>query len=145
MWWQNADTVGINPFGILTFIVAPVILTNASSVMALGTSNGFARAITGFLITEHSFQQLAFGKSWPPQNRRILRAEKRSKQRRKLNEKRDEKSRLLLYVSDDKKSVRPKRKLLQKSNCERSRFEDESVNADAPQLVVSLLAADVRS
>jgi hypothetical protein len=35
----------VNPFAVLTFIVAPAILTNASSVMALGTSNRFARAI----------------------------------------------------------------------------------------------------
>jgi hypothetical protein len=34
-----------NPLSILTFIVAPAILTNASSVMSLGTSNRFARAI----------------------------------------------------------------------------------------------------
>src|ERR1700681_3632343 len=34
-----------NPFSILTFIVAPAILTNASSVMALGTSNRFARTM----------------------------------------------------------------------------------------------------
>jgi len=39
------DQIGANPFGILTFIVAPAILTNASSVMSLGTSNRFARAI----------------------------------------------------------------------------------------------------
>jgi hypothetical protein len=39
------EQFGANPFGILTFIVAPAILTNASSVMALGTSNRFARAI----------------------------------------------------------------------------------------------------
>lgn len=39
------DPLGNNPFGILTFIVAPAILTNASSVMVLGTSNRFARAI----------------------------------------------------------------------------------------------------
>ena len=39
------DGFGTNPFGILTFIVAPAILTNASSVMALGTSNRFARTI----------------------------------------------------------------------------------------------------
>ncbi len=39
------DGLEANPFGILTFIVAPAILTNASSVMALGTSNRFARAI----------------------------------------------------------------------------------------------------
>jgi hypothetical protein len=36
---------GENPFAVLTFIVAPAILTNASSIMALGTSNRFARAI----------------------------------------------------------------------------------------------------
>jgi hypothetical protein len=34
-----------NPFQILTFIAAPAILTNASSVMSLGTSNRFARVI----------------------------------------------------------------------------------------------------
>ncbi len=39
------DALGSNPLGILTFIVAPAILTNASSVMALGTANRFARAI----------------------------------------------------------------------------------------------------
>src|SRR5438067_502669 len=39
------DGFGTNPFGMLTFIVAPAILTNASSVMALGTSNRFARTI----------------------------------------------------------------------------------------------------
>ena len=39
------DPLAANPFAVLTFIVAPAILTNASSVMALGTSNRFARAI----------------------------------------------------------------------------------------------------
>src|SRR5207244_8741946 len=39
------DAWELNPFALLTFIVAPAILTNASSVMALGTSNRFARAI----------------------------------------------------------------------------------------------------
>jgi hypothetical protein len=34
-----------NPFAILTFIAAPAILTNASSVLALGTSNRFARNV----------------------------------------------------------------------------------------------------
>lgn len=34
-----------NPFTALTLIAAPAVLTNASSVMALGTSNRFARAI----------------------------------------------------------------------------------------------------
>ncbi len=34
-----------NPFAILTFIAAPAILTNASSVLSLGTSNRFARNV----------------------------------------------------------------------------------------------------
>jgi hypothetical protein len=34
-----------NPFTSLTLIAAPAVLTNASSVLALGTSNRFARAI----------------------------------------------------------------------------------------------------
>ncbi len=34
-----------NPFTSLSLIAAPAVLTNASSVLALGTSNRFARAI----------------------------------------------------------------------------------------------------
>ena len=34
-----------NPFAVLTLIAAPAVLTNASSVLALGTSNRFARAL----------------------------------------------------------------------------------------------------
>lgn len=34
-----------NPFQILTFIVAPAIMTNSSSVLTLGTSNRFARVV----------------------------------------------------------------------------------------------------
>ena len=34
-----------NPFTLLSLIAAPAVLTNASSVLALGTSNRFARAI----------------------------------------------------------------------------------------------------
>jgi hypothetical protein len=39
------DPISANPFAILTFIAAPAILTNASSIMGLGTSNRFARAV----------------------------------------------------------------------------------------------------
>ncbi len=39
------DPLSANPFAVLTFIAAPAILTNASSVMALGTSNRFARGV----------------------------------------------------------------------------------------------------
>ena len=38
------DAAG-NPFAVLTAIVAPAILTNASSVLALGTSNRLARVV----------------------------------------------------------------------------------------------------
>jgi len=37
--------VGDGPFTALTLIAAPAVLTNASSVLALGTSNRFARAV----------------------------------------------------------------------------------------------------
>lgn len=37
------NVVAGNPFAVLTAIVAPAILTNASSVLALGTSNRLAR------------------------------------------------------------------------------------------------------
>ncbi len=37
------DPLGGNPLGILTFIVAPAILTNAASICALATSNRLAR------------------------------------------------------------------------------------------------------
>jgi hypothetical protein len=35
----------VNPFAVLSFIVAPAILTNASSVLTLSTSNRLARAV----------------------------------------------------------------------------------------------------
>jgi Protein of unknown function (DUF2721) len=38
-------SVGNNPFAVLTAIVAPAILTNASSILALGTSNRVARVV----------------------------------------------------------------------------------------------------
>ncbi len=37
------DFTGQNPFALLTFIVAPAMLTNASTVLALSTSNRFLR------------------------------------------------------------------------------------------------------
>ncbi|HEX3870751.1 MAG TPA: DUF2721 domain-containing protein [Pirellulales bacterium] len=37
------DALGPNPLSILTFIVAPAILTNAASISALATSNRLAR------------------------------------------------------------------------------------------------------
>jgi len=37
--------VGANPFAALTFIAAPALLTNAASLLLLGTSNRLARAV----------------------------------------------------------------------------------------------------
>lgn len=37
--------IGDGPFTALTLVVAPAVLTNACSVLALGTSNRFARAV----------------------------------------------------------------------------------------------------
>jgi hypothetical protein len=43
-----------NPFAALTIVVAPAILTNASSVLCLGTGNRIARVVdrTRFITTE---------------------------------------------------------------------------------------------
>jgi hypothetical protein len=42
---SGVEQVQSNPFVILTFIVAPAILTNASALMVMSTSNRFARAV----------------------------------------------------------------------------------------------------
>jgi hypothetical protein len=42
---QYGNSGAGNPFAVLTAIVAPAILTNASSVLALGTSNRLARVV----------------------------------------------------------------------------------------------------
>ena len=42
---QQSGLIGNNPFAVLTAIVAPAILTNASSVLALGTSNRLGRVV----------------------------------------------------------------------------------------------------
>lgn len=42
---QQSSLLGNNPFAVLTAIVAPAILTNASSVLALGTSNRLGRVV----------------------------------------------------------------------------------------------------
>lgn len=41
----SALAAGANPFAALTFIAAPALLTNASSLLLLGTSNRLARAV----------------------------------------------------------------------------------------------------
>ena len=41
---MNVDPISQNPFAVLSLIVAPAVLTNAASVLALSTSNRFLRA-----------------------------------------------------------------------------------------------------
>jgi Protein of unknown function (DUF2721) len=42
---MDPTTGGANPFAALTFIAAPALLTNTSSLLLLGTSNRLARAV----------------------------------------------------------------------------------------------------
>jgi hypothetical protein len=42
---MDYPSVASNPFAVLPAVVAPAILTNASSVLALGTSNRLARVV----------------------------------------------------------------------------------------------------
>jgi hypothetical protein len=42
---MDPTTAGANPFAALTFIAAPALLTNTSSLLLLGTSNRLARAV----------------------------------------------------------------------------------------------------
>ncbi|MQA89698.1 MAG: DUF2721 domain-containing protein [Gemmatimonas sp.] len=59
-----------NPFAILSFIVAPAILTNASSVLAMSTSNRLARAVDR--ARELSKQlETTDGKDWAETDRRL--------------------------------------------------------------------------
>ncbi len=57
------ETLAMNPFAVFTSITAPTILTNASSVVALGMPNRFARAVdrVRFVATELESHQLT---SW---------------------------------------------------------------------------------
>ena len=50
------DGLSNNPFAVLTLIAAPAVLTNASAVMSLSTSNRFARAVDRARILAKEFQ-----------------------------------------------------------------------------------------
>jgi hypothetical protein len=50
-----------NPFAVLTAIVAPAILTNASSVLALGTSNRLGRVVDRTRIVAGHLSSLQSG------------------------------------------------------------------------------------
>ena len=50
---------GSNPFAALTFIAAPALLTNASSLLLLGTSNRLARAVDRVRALASQLEHLA--------------------------------------------------------------------------------------
>lgn len=50
-----------NPFAVLTAIVAPAVLTNASSVLSLGTSNRIARVVDRTRVVMQELSGLAEG------------------------------------------------------------------------------------
>ena len=52
-------TLAADPFSIRTVVVAPAVLTNASSVLALGTNNRLAR-VADRNPRPKNFQQRAF-------------------------------------------------------------------------------------
>lgn len=56
-------TLAGNPFAVLTAIVAPAILTNASSVLALGTSNRLARVVDRTRLVSAELSELDVGSS----------------------------------------------------------------------------------
>src|SRR6185369_16225872 len=50
-----------NPFAVLTAVVAPAVLTNASSVLCLGTSNRLARVVDRTRFVRKEMETLEVG------------------------------------------------------------------------------------
>jgi len=63
-----------NPFTALTAVAAPAILTNACSVLALGTSNRVARVVDRTRVVVSELTQLARGT--PPHKNRMAQIER---------------------------------------------------------------------
>jgi hypothetical protein len=55
------STLGTDPFSILTIVVAPAVLTNASSVLALGTNTRLARVADRTHVVAGQVAKLAPG------------------------------------------------------------------------------------
>src|SRR6202790_4618608 len=68
MIYAMADSAGAagNPFAVLTAVVAPAILTNACSVLALGTSNRLARVVDPARVVARELAAIEPGGSDPP-------------------------------------------------------------------------------
>ena len=54
-------SIGDSPFAVLTAVVAPAILTNACSVLSLGTANRLARVVDRTRAIVHELGSLAEG------------------------------------------------------------------------------------
>jgi hypothetical protein len=54
-------SVSDNPFAVLTAVVAPAILTNACSVLSLGTGNRIARVVDRTRVIVHELGTLTVG------------------------------------------------------------------------------------
>ena len=67
-----------NPFAAMTFIVAPAILTNAMSVLALGSGNRLARALDRFRELAREVEK-AGGPVDPARARRLDRLQRRAR------------------------------------------------------------------
>src|SRR5437868_1353880 len=69
-----------SPFAVFTFIVAPAVLTNASSVLALGTSNRFARNVerSRMLIKSLDGKSRAADPAFDMRMRQVFRTERRA-------------------------------------------------------------------
>lgn len=69
------QAVAATPFAVLTAVVAPAILTNASSVLALGTSNRVARVVDRTRIVAKELAAMEPGSmhyaSWTKQLERL--------------------------------------------------------------------------
>ena len=60
-----------NPFAVLTAVVAPAILTNACSVLALGTSNRLARVVDRTRVVAHELAVIGEVRDGTAQNKKV--------------------------------------------------------------------------
>ena len=67
MFQQSSLLLGNNPFAVLTAIVAPAILTNASSVLAMSTSNRLARVVDRTRVVYADLSRTAPGSAERPE------------------------------------------------------------------------------
>jgi hypothetical protein len=75
----DTAALGSNPFTLLSLIAAPAVLTNASSMLVLSTSNRFARAVDrARSLSAHLANATATDPQTPIRLRQLNRTERRS-------------------------------------------------------------------